>query len=71
MSSEDKRSGPTQSKSILSETEQKVICEFRRVQRKLKFLKYQTPFDIVVKEFDRDPSNFYTNPSHMLMGLNM
>jgi transposase-like protein len=39
-------------------------------QRKLKSLQYQTPFDIIVKEFDRYPSNFYINPTHMLMGLN-
>ena len=39
-------------------------------QRKLKSLKYQAPFDIILKEFDRDPSNFYSNPIHMLLGLN-
>jgi hypothetical protein len=39
-------------------------------QRKLQSLEYRTPFDIIVKEFDRAPSNFYTNPAHMLMGLN-
>lgn len=39
-------------------------------QRKLKSLKYQTSFDIILKEFDRDPSNFHTNPAHMLLGLN-
>ena len=40
-------------------------------QRKLKSLKYQTPFDIISKEFDKDPSNFNNNPHHMLGGLNI
>ena len=39
-------------------------------QRKLKSLKYYTPFDIIRNEFDRDPSNFNYNPNHMLLGLN-
>lgn len=39
-------------------------------QRKLKSLKYQTPFDMIISEFDRDPSLFNSNPTHMLMGLN-
>lgn len=30
---EDKRSGPIQPKSVLSSTEQQVICEFRRVSK--------------------------------------
>lgn len=39
-------------------------------QRKLKSLKYQTPFDILIQEFEQNPSNFKNNPSHMLLGLN-
>ena len=39
-------------------------------QRKLKSLKYQTPFDIIISEFERDKSNFHHNPNHMLLGLN-
>ena len=39
-------------------------------QRKLKSLNYQTPFDIICKEFDTNPSNFNQNPNHMLLGLN-
>lgn len=39
-------------------------------QRKLKSLKYQTPFDIILKEFKLNPSNFNHNPNHMLLGLN-
>jgi transposase-like protein len=33
-------------------------------QRKLKSLKYQTPFDIILKEFEQNPSNFNQNPNH-------
>lgn len=40
-------------------------------QRKLKSLKYNTPFDILCKEFDRHPSNFKHKPTHMLLGLNI
>ena len=39
-------------------------------QRKLKSLKYQTPFDIILSEFEKNPSLFKSNPNHMLMGLN-
>ena len=40
-------------------------------QRKLKSLKYQTPFDRIISEFGRDSSNFIHNPNHMLLGLNI
>jgi transposase-like protein len=39
-------------------------------QRKLKSLKYQTPYDIIIQEFDKNPLLFKINPSHMLLGLN-
>ncbi len=39
-------------------------------QRKLKALKYQTPFDIILKEFEGNPSAFNSNPNHMILGLN-
>jgi transposase-like protein len=39
-------------------------------ERKLKALKYQSPFDIILKEFDAHPSAFHTDPSQMIMGLN-
>ncbi|ETZ07421.1 transposase [Holospora obtusa F1] len=39
-------------------------------QIKLKSLKYQTPFDIIMLEFERNTSNFNHNPNHMLLGLN-
>jgi len=39
-------------------------------QRKLKSLKYLSPFDILIKEFALNPSNFNINPNHMLLGLN-
>ena len=40
-------------------------------QRPLKALKYQTPFDIIIKEFDINSSNFNKNPNHMFLGLNI
>lgn len=40
-------------------------------QRKLKSLKYQTPFDIICKQFEFNPLNFNYNPNHMLLGLNI
>ena len=40
-------------------------------QRKLKSLNYQTPFDMVCKEFEIEPANFNKNPNHMLLGLNI
>ena len=40
-------------------------------QRKLKSLNYQSPFDIVCKEFDSNATNFKQNPNHMLLGLNI
>jgi transposase InsO family protein len=40
-------------------------------QRKLKALKYQTPYDILIKEFERDPSQFKSNPNHKMWGLNI
>ena len=39
-------------------------------QRKLKSLKYQTPFDIVCNAFEIEPVNFKQNPNHMLLELN-
>ncbi|WP_156918999.1 hypothetical protein [Holospora obtusa] len=39
-------------------------------QRKLKSLKYQLPFDIIMLELERNNSNFNHNPNHMLWGLN-
>ena len=40
-------------------------------QKKLKSLKYQTPFDTIIKEFDIKPSSFYLNPRHKKAGLNI
>ena len=40
-------------------------------QRKLKSLKYQTPFDIVCNAFEIEPVNFKQNPNHMLLELNI
>ncbi|ETZ07625.1 hypothetical protein P618_200187 [Holospora obtusa F1] len=40
-------------------------------QKKLKLLKYQPPFDIIILEFERNTSNFNHNPNHMLWGLNI
>ena len=40
-------------------------------QRKLKSLKYQTPFDIVCNAFEIEPVNFKQNPNHMLPELNI
>ncbi|WP_420805328.1 hypothetical protein [Holospora obtusa] len=39
-------------------------------QRKLKSLKYQPHFDIIMLEFERKKSNFNHHPNHMLLGLN-
>ncbi|ETZ07469.1 hypothetical protein P618_200362 [Holospora obtusa F1] len=39
-------------------------------QRKLKSLKYQTHFDIIMLKFERNSSNFNHNPNYMLLGLN-
>ena len=47
-----------------------VFLLYYNVQRKLKSLKYQTPIDIILKEFDLDQSNFHENPHHKLWGLN-
>ncbi|WP_162147083.1 hypothetical protein [Holospora obtusa] len=38
-------------------------------QIKLKLLKYQPPFDIIMLEFERNTSNFNHHPNHMLLGL--
>ena len=40
-------------------------------QRKLKSLKYQTPFSILQKGYEENPSDFNFDPNHMIMGLNM
>ncbi|ETZ07238.1 hypothetical protein P618_200572 [Holospora obtusa F1] len=39
-------------------------------QRKLKSLKYQPLFDIIMLEFERNTSNFNHKLNHMLLGLN-
>ena len=43
---------------------------FYNHQRKLKSLKYQTPYDIIEKNFDKNPSDFKDNPNHKIVGLN-
>jgi len=40
-------------------------------QRKLKALHYQVPFDILLKEFERNPAAFNNNPGHMILGLSI
>lgn len=39
-------------------------------QRKLKALKYHSPFDTILMEFEKNPSHFHQNPNHMSLGLN-
>ena len=39
-------------------------------RRKLKALKYQTPFDTIIKWFEENPSLFHQNSNHMLLALN-
>ncbi|MBL0687111.1 MAG: hypothetical protein JJV95_04205 [Sulfurospirillum sp.] len=39
-------------------------------EKKLKSLEYKSPYDIIIKEFDVKPSNFYINPTHKKVGLN-
>ena len=39
-------------------------------QRKLKSLKFISPYDKIVQEFDQKPHLFNINPTHKLMGLN-
>ena len=39
-------------------------------QRKLQSLKYQTPFSILQKGYEENPSDFNFDPNHMIMGLN-
>ncbi|MBL0702397.1 MAG: transposase [Sulfurospirillum sp.] len=39
-------------------------------EKKLKSLEYESPYDIIIKEFDIKPSNFYINPTHKKVGLN-
>ena len=39
-------------------------------QRKLKALKYQSPYDILLKEFGQNPNSFKQDPNHMILGLN-
>ncbi|MBL0703404.1 MAG: hypothetical protein JJV95_05415 [Sulfurospirillum sp.] len=40
-------------------------------EKKLKSLEYESPYDIIIKEFDVKPSNFYINPTHKKVGLNI
>jgi hypothetical protein len=53
-----------------SKTHLMTFVLYYKHQRKLKSLKYQTPFDIIIKEFEINPSNFKNKPIHMLLGLN-
>ncbi len=39
-------------------------------EKKLKSLEYESPYDIIIKEFGVKPSNFYINPTHKRVGLN-
>lgn len=39
-------------------------------QRKLKALKYQSPYDILLKEFGENPNSFNQDPNQMTLGLN-
>ena len=39
-------------------------------QRKLKALKFQSPFDILIQTYQFNPLGFQQNPSHMIQGLN-
>ncbi|MBL0686336.1 MAG: hypothetical protein JJV94_00725 [Sulfurospirillum sp.] len=32
-------------------------------EKKLKSLEHESPYDIIIKEFDVKPSNFYINPT--------
>lgn len=43
---------------------------FYNHQKKLKSLKYQSPFSFLEEKFDRVPELFKNNPSHKLVGLN-
>ena len=38
-------------------------------QRKLKALKYQSPYDILLKECGQNPNSFKQDPNHMILGL--
>jgi len=33
-------------------------------------LKYKTPYDIIIEQFDQNPTAFNLNPNHKIMGLN-
>ncbi|WP_420805329.1 hypothetical protein [Holospora obtusa] len=46
------------------------VVLYYNYQRKLKSLKYQPPFDIIMLEFECNTSNFNHNPNYMLLGLN-
>jgi len=39
-------------------------------EKKLKSLNYESPYDIILKEYDEKPSNFNTNPLHKNQALN-
>lgn len=40
-------------------------------QRKLKSVKYQTPYDIIMQKFNENPDNFIYNPVDKIVGLNI
>ncbi|MHA1539146.1 MAG: hypothetical protein ACTSXQ_01555, partial [Alphaproteobacteria bacterium] len=37
----------------------------------LKSLNYNSPYDIIIKQFDENNSNFHRNPAHEKAGLNI
>jgi transposase InsO family protein len=40
-------------------------------QKPLKALKYKSPYDIIIEQYNANPSLFNINPSHKLLGLNI
>ena len=40
-------------------------------QRKLKSIKYQTPYYIIIQKFKENPENFVYNPVDKIVGLNI
>jgi len=43
---------------------------YYNLKRPLKALKYKTPYDIIIEQFDQNPTAFNLNPNHNIMGLN-
>jgi len=41
------------------------------LQRKLKALKFKSPYDKMIELYDENPSYFKSNPIHKKLGLNM